>query len=78
MDERDYPGFLRGRNWEAPATPVVLEQGGEARRLIVFVIRERFCDAEPAHHLELLVSEIPDGDQPNGIQEDGVHGWCSL
>ena len=31
---------------------VVSEQDGEARRLIVLVIRERFGDAEPAHHLE--------------------------
>jgi len=25
-----------------------------------------------------VVREIPDGDQPNGIQENGIHGWCSL
>src|SRR5271157_3165147 len=31
---------------------VVSEQDGEARRLIVLVIRERCGDAEPAHHLE--------------------------
>jgi hypothetical protein len=31
---------------------VISQQNGEARRLIVLVIRERLGDAWPAHHLE--------------------------